>query len=427
MGNCFGKTDKNAKKLKFSPGELKKLASKTKFNLPEVKLLYKEFLKHAGKRKPLQGGLSKVQFLSLFGMSSVVGYAFAERFAERFAVKRSAESKTEEVGFEDFVLTFSTWTRGEPEERLDLLFKMYDREGKEYICREDIVEFLESIFRAFVHTDLFQYSRESPEKKAMIEIQSVTDEVLKRESAQYFQMVADNAIRSFESDEGGAKLLFPAFKRWILEQPGVVNMLCVPTDVHAWMERVQEKTPAEDKEAKKLHQEIYDCYKDISSKPPRQSVSGPRLSHGNIAAVPPGGSSQRERAERNPTASMMMGAPSGERRDSLTESQQGHQQGATFYLQEQFRAKQDTAQVSGQGPVHVQGPPSDQQRHTQLGGVGGTVQVVQVQQQQPQLQQAPVMVQGPDGKFLPQAGAAAAGGGMPPVGIQQPPVYLAAH
>eukprot|EP00919_Chromeraceae_sp_WS-2016_P075435 GHVR01178459.1.p1 GENE.GHVR01178459.1~~GHVR01178459.1.p1 ORF type:complete len:195 (-),score=32.85 GHVR01178459.1:219-803(-) len=192
MGSCGSSNNKKTKKLKFSQKELKILAKNSNFSYEEVRKLYIEFLKQVGKRQPLQGGLTPVQFLGLFNLSNTVAYSFADRFVKMFWKVRTEEDVI--IGFEEFIEVFSVWTRGTPTQRLELLFELYDRDKKKYIVREDIVDFLKSIFMAFLSTDVVKYSPDSPEFKAAIEIKKVPEEVLVKETNIYFAAVADNAI-----------------------------------------------------------------------------------------------------------------------------------------------------------------------------------------------------------------------------------------
>eukprot|EP00921_Rhytidocystis_pertsovi_P011062 GHVQ01017821.1.p1 GENE.GHVQ01017821.1~~GHVQ01017821.1.p1 ORF type:complete len:158 (+),score=8.22 GHVQ01017821.1:596-1069(+) len=132
------------KRLKFNLSQLRTLAQETLFSLDEIVAIYEAFRAQAGNRKPLEGGLKIAQILGVFGLEHSASFLFAKSFASLFWVKRE-EGKEMEVGFEEFVRVLSVWIRGKPSERLSLFFRMFDRTGKGYVSKRDIIEYFQSM------------------------------------------------------------------------------------------------------------------------------------------------------------------------------------------------------------------------------------------------------------------------------------------
>ncbi|CEM13048.1 unnamed protein product [Vitrella brassicaformis CCMP3155] len=230
------------KKLVFSKNELMRLAApETHFTLEEVQVIYREFRRQAGHRKPMIGGLNPVQFLNLFDLANAVSYTFAERFIYLFWRHRT--QGVIDIGFEEFIRVFSVWTRGSPSERLGLVFRLYDKHEKGYLLKQDIIDFLQSLFEGYQQSNILTYEKTSPEFKAQVELQAYDRETLARESHLLFDRIATDAIRAFHTRDDAELLWVDEFHAWLVNQPGILHFLCIPNDVNHWLDGGERPKP----------------------------------------------------------------------------------------------------------------------------------------------------------------------------------------
>jgi len=248
--------------------EFQKLADETQFTVEEVKLLHTEFCRQlnngrsahvvdttsAAQPSKLRSGLSylyrhqhkqhhqqssssssaathsvldrrlpPVNWLQLFGLSEAVMHTFAERFICLFWRQR-VHLGNAELKFEDFVKTFSLWTRGSINDRLTLLFRLYDANLKGYVVAGDIANVLGSIFHFYHKRGMFEWTTE--QFQASVTLEDLSAQSLSSELEVVCSRMAEAAIdKHHKSDDCKRLLWFGEFCEWAISLEGVAENL----------------------------------------------------------------------------------------------------------------------------------------------------------------------------------------------------------
>lgn len=128
MGNQSSKASKSKKKAKFTK------SSSSKYAEQEIGILDQIFHEMAV-RSP-NDTIAKDTFLKFFDLPGVLG----DRLFEVFDTK-----KTGVIDFEEFIDGFQRFSRGDPSTKMDMLFQLFDLDGKGGITKQELSTVLMSI------------------------------------------------------------------------------------------------------------------------------------------------------------------------------------------------------------------------------------------------------------------------------------------
>lgn len=121
-------------KSKRKGGKSAKFASSTKYDQQEIGILDQIFHEMAV-RSP-NDTIAKDTFLKFFDLPGVLG----DRLFEVFDTK-----KTGVIDFEEFIDGFQRFSRGDPSTKMDMLFQLFDLDGKGGITKQELSTVLMSI------------------------------------------------------------------------------------------------------------------------------------------------------------------------------------------------------------------------------------------------------------------------------------------
>eukprot|EP01117_Protostelium_nocturnum_P006490 TRINITY_DN2340_c0_g1_i1.p1 TRINITY_DN2340_c0_g1~~TRINITY_DN2340_c0_g1_i1.p1 ORF type:complete len:187 (+),score=49.83 TRINITY_DN2340_c0_g1_i1:78-638(+) len=117
--------------------ELEKLQQHSHFSGKELKAMYKQFRKETP-----QGVISKEEFREVMRQMGVV-----DSFLQDLVFNVFDDDKDGSINFQEFVAALSVMTRGEPKEKLELAFNMYDLDGNGFIDKKEMSQIMESFFK----------------------------------------------------------------------------------------------------------------------------------------------------------------------------------------------------------------------------------------------------------------------------------------
>ncbi|CAH1784584.1 unnamed protein product [Owenia fusiformis] len=126
------------KAAKLSKEDLKELLSKTSFTDKQIKDWYKGFIKDCP-----SGELSRAKFLDMYQELFPDGRAksFYQHVFRTFDADDSGN-----IDFKEFLLAISITQSGNPEQKLDLAFKLYDIDRNGMIEEDEMCEIIKAIY-----------------------------------------------------------------------------------------------------------------------------------------------------------------------------------------------------------------------------------------------------------------------------------------
>lgn len=117
--------------------ELDKLHAQTHFDQKELKAMYKQFRKETP-----QGVINKEEFKEVMKQMGVV-----DSFLQDLIFNVFDDNKDGSINFQEFVTALSVMTRGDPNEKLEFAFSMYDLDGNGFIDKEEMTKIMESFYK----------------------------------------------------------------------------------------------------------------------------------------------------------------------------------------------------------------------------------------------------------------------------------------
>lgn len=172
----------------------------------------------------------------MFGLTNALNFSFSERFIQLFWRIR-VQSKGVEIGFEEFIKTFSIWCRGNPNERIYLLFKLFDRGEKGYVTKDDIIDIFYSLLMCYFKSGMSMttFEFDSQEFKAKVVVDQHSEEEIVLCCKELLNEWAEITICQFHCSDTQHLLWFEEFKNWVVRLPGVAEALCIPSGVREWL------------------------------------------------------------------------------------------------------------------------------------------------------------------------------------------------
>jgi len=117
--------------------ELDKLHSSTHFDQKELKAMFKQF-----KKETPNGVINKEEFKEVMKQMGVL-----DGFLQDLIFNVFDENKDGSINFQEFVTALSVMTRGDPNEKLEFAFSMYDLDGNGFIDKEEMTQIIESFYK----------------------------------------------------------------------------------------------------------------------------------------------------------------------------------------------------------------------------------------------------------------------------------------
>ncbi|KAJ3426193.1 calcium binding protein [Anaeramoeba flamelloides] len=139
MGGC-------STKIKLDEEIEKRIQENTEFDLEEIRLLYKRFMKE----NP-DGVVRKEDFHLITEELGFKDDYFADLLFE--AIDTEGNGK---IDFEELCKTMSTTMRGKLDQKLEFVFKVYDLDGNGLIERDELHNISEAIFKMVGENSIFQ-------------------------------------------------------------------------------------------------------------------------------------------------------------------------------------------------------------------------------------------------------------------------------
>jgi len=117
--------------------EIQKLQDGTHFDQKELKVMYKQFRKETS-----SGVISKEDFKTV-----LLGMGIQDQFLQDLVFNSFDRNKDNTINFQEFVTALSVMTRGDPQEKLEFAFNMYDLDGNGFIDKDEMVKIMESFYK----------------------------------------------------------------------------------------------------------------------------------------------------------------------------------------------------------------------------------------------------------------------------------------
>ena len=117
--------------------ELEKLHQSTHFDQKELKAMYKQF-----KKETPQGVINKDEFKEVMKQMGVV-----DNFLQDLIFNVFDNNKDGTINFQEFVTALSVMTRGDPNEKLEFAFAMYDLDRNGYIDKQEMQQIMEAFYK----------------------------------------------------------------------------------------------------------------------------------------------------------------------------------------------------------------------------------------------------------------------------------------
>jgi Ca2+-binding EF-hand superfamily protein len=129
MGNTQGN--------RLTKEEIDDLHTSSHFDQKELKDLYKQF-----KKEIPSGGINKRDFKEL-----LKGLGVVDVFLQDLIFNTFDYDKDGQINFKDVTTGLSIIARGDPDEKLELAFRLYDLDGNGVISREEMSQVIESYYK----------------------------------------------------------------------------------------------------------------------------------------------------------------------------------------------------------------------------------------------------------------------------------------
>jgi len=116
---------------------LDELHSKTHFDQKELKSMFKQF-----KKETPNGVINKEEFRDVMKQMGVL-----DSFLQDLIFNVFDDNKDGSINFQEFVTALSVMTRGDPNEKLEFAFSMYDLDGNGFIDKEEMTQIMEAFYK----------------------------------------------------------------------------------------------------------------------------------------------------------------------------------------------------------------------------------------------------------------------------------------
>jgi len=126
-----------AQQSQLKKEELEKLKQHTHFDAKELKAMYKQF-----KKETPNGAINKDQFKEVMRQMGVV-----DSFLQDLIFNVFDENKDGTINFQEFVTALSVMTRGDPNEKLEFAFSMYDLDHNGYIHQDEMIQIMDAFYK----------------------------------------------------------------------------------------------------------------------------------------------------------------------------------------------------------------------------------------------------------------------------------------
>jgi len=126
-----------AQQSQLKKEELESLRQHTHFDSKELKAMFKQF-----KKETPAGSINKEEFKEVMKQMGV-----EDSFLQDLIFNVFDENKDGTINFQEFVTALSVMTRGDPQEKLEFAFSMYDLDGNGFIDKEEMGQIMESFYK----------------------------------------------------------------------------------------------------------------------------------------------------------------------------------------------------------------------------------------------------------------------------------------
>eukprot|EP00742_Colponemidia_sp_Colp-10_P001313 GILJ01001415.1.p1 GENE.GILJ01001415.1~~GILJ01001415.1.p1 ORF type:complete len:220 (+),score=36.33 GILJ01001415.1:44-703(+) len=200
---------------------LAQLLQHTKYTRDEIIVLRAVFKKMA--RKALgKEFIVRDQLLAYLQLSEFKDCLFADRLFKVIDANRDNQ-----VDFIEFCLGLSAILKGNFQDKIAFLFKMYDLDGKGVVTKDNIIELLGAFFRA-AHTQPKIMGAPTPQSTQARQIveraEKENAQMLQRAIQEVLAETAAQAIHAFDKDKDGT-LDYKEFRSWLETQRGPLRFL----------------------------------------------------------------------------------------------------------------------------------------------------------------------------------------------------------
>jgi len=117
--------------------EIDKLHQATHFDQKELKAMYRQF-----KKETPTGLINKEEFKEVMKQMGVV-----DPFLQDLIFNVFDDNKDGSINFQEFVTALSVMTRGDPNEKLEFAFHMYDLDGNGFIDKHEMILIMEAFYK----------------------------------------------------------------------------------------------------------------------------------------------------------------------------------------------------------------------------------------------------------------------------------------
>jgi len=117
--------------------ELDKLHAITHFDQKELKAMFKQF-----KKETPSLVINKDEFREVMKQMGVL-----DSFLQDLIFNVFDDNKDGSINFQEFVTALSVMTRGDPNEKLEFAFSMYDLDGNGFIDKEEMQQIMEAFYK----------------------------------------------------------------------------------------------------------------------------------------------------------------------------------------------------------------------------------------------------------------------------------------
>lgn len=177
---------------KLSPEQLSDLLASTYFDKKELQQWYKGFLKDCP-----SGVLDKTEFQKIY--KQFFPFGDPSKFAE-YVFNVFDENKNGTIDFKEFICALSITSRGQLDEKLKWIYRLYDIDNDGFITQGEMREIVDSIYKMVGSMVKLPPDEDTPEKRVT------------------------KIFRMFDLDQDG-KLNFEEFKEGSKKDPTIVQAL----------------------------------------------------------------------------------------------------------------------------------------------------------------------------------------------------------
>jgi len=190
-----------------------------RYNDKELTLLDRMFQDLAN-RSPDET-MSKETFLQYFNLPGILG----ERLFAVFDAKKNGV-----IDFEEFVNGLARYNRGSLQEKIEMLFQMYDMNGHQSVNPEELSLILYSVITPT--TSLF-YAKNASLKGLREDKETNTITHVSKLTRQTVQKMVSDAFEFCDSNKDGL-LSKDQFTQWVKQNPGALQLLETVFAKHVW-------------------------------------------------------------------------------------------------------------------------------------------------------------------------------------------------